>query len=392
MFHGVIPPLCTPLTDDGEVDTVSLERLTAFQLDAGVHGLFVGGSTGEVAQLTDAARDTALRTVVATAAGQVPVLAGAIDTGTLRVLDARPARPGARRRRGGGHRALLRRRRRGGGSRPLPTLHAALDLPLVAYDIPSNVGYKLPSGLVAELAQEKVIVAVKDSSRRPGGLPAGAGRHGGQRRRVPDRLGDARRPRDGPRRRRDRARARQRRPARLCAALPGRRAPGTSPPRGPNSGGSPSCSASSRSPIPARVGRISAALGAFKAALVARGVIRSGRTQAPLLPLTAAEVRPCGHGSPPPAWASRPPAPPRCMHGVALGHARSGRGSAGWLARLPQRRPQARRLWGSRVLHQRPANHRAQAPRGALLATASGGNRGARNRIQRRTPAEDWAT
>lgn len=42
---------------------------------------------------------------------------------------------------------------------------------------------------------------------------------------------------------------------------------------------------------PDRIGRMSGALGAFKAALVARGVIRHPYTQAPLLPLTDAEAR-----------------------------------------------------------------------------------------------------
>ena len=45
---GVVPPVCTPLTPERDLDVPSLERLTAFLLDAGVHGLFVTGSTGEV--------------------------------------------------------------------------------------------------------------------------------------------------------------------------------------------------------------------------------------------------------------------------------------------------------------------------------------------------------
>ncbi|GAA3794786.1 hypothetical protein GCM10022206_38320 [Streptomyces chiangmaiensis] len=45
-FRKVVPPRCTPLTEDGKVGTASLERLTAFRLDAGVHGLFVGVPPG----------------------------------------------------------------------------------------------------------------------------------------------------------------------------------------------------------------------------------------------------------------------------------------------------------------------------------------------------------
>ncbi|MBA3415473.1 MAG: dihydrodipicolinate synthase family protein, partial [Chloroflexia bacterium] len=42
---GIIPPVATPMTEAHEVDTPSLERLVAFLLDAGVHGLFFLGST-----------------------------------------------------------------------------------------------------------------------------------------------------------------------------------------------------------------------------------------------------------------------------------------------------------------------------------------------------------
>lgn len=48
-FGGIVPPVCTPMTEDFEVDTTSLERLIGFLLDAGVHGLFMLGSTSEAA-------------------------------------------------------------------------------------------------------------------------------------------------------------------------------------------------------------------------------------------------------------------------------------------------------------------------------------------------------
>lgn len=39
-FHGVIPPVVTPLTADGEVDVVSFERSLNRMIEAGVDGLF----------------------------------------------------------------------------------------------------------------------------------------------------------------------------------------------------------------------------------------------------------------------------------------------------------------------------------------------------------------
>ena len=48
-LRGVVPPVVTPDLPDHTVDVPSYERLINRMLDAGVHGLFFLGSTGEVA-------------------------------------------------------------------------------------------------------------------------------------------------------------------------------------------------------------------------------------------------------------------------------------------------------------------------------------------------------
>ncbi|MFI2032427.1 dihydrodipicolinate synthase family protein [Streptomyces buecherae] len=161
---GVIPPMCTPLTPTGDVDTRSLAALTRRLLDAGVHGLFALGSTGEVAYLTDAQRRTALETVVEAAAGRVPVLAGVIDTTTARMRDhaAGAAASGAD--------ALV-------ATAPFYTrthpaeiadhfrrLRAGTELPLFAYDIPAAVHTKLTAAIVLPLAADGTLAGLKDSS------------------------------------------------------------------------------------------------------------------------------------------------------------------------------------------------------------------------------------
>jgi 4-hydroxy-tetrahydrodipicolinate synthase len=161
---GVIPPLCTPLTPDRDLDTRSLVRLCEFLLDAGVHGLFVAGSTGEAAYLPDPVRRRTLETVVGVCAAHVPVYAGVIDTSTARVIDQARAAAAS------GATAIV-------ATAPFfsPTdvtefdahfraIRRAVDLPLLAYDIPSSVGAKLPAELVASLAADGVLAAVKDSS------------------------------------------------------------------------------------------------------------------------------------------------------------------------------------------------------------------------------------
>lgn len=84
---GVVPPVCTPLTPDREVDVPSLIRLVDHLVEGGVHGLFVLGSSSEAAYLTDTHRRLVVSTVVSHVGGQLPVLAGAIDMTTPRVLD-----------------------------------------------------------------------------------------------------------------------------------------------------------------------------------------------------------------------------------------------------------------------------------------------------------------
>jgi 4-hydroxy-tetrahydrodipicolinate synthase len=80
-FHGVLPALITPFTDDGEaLDTDGLAANVNRLVAAGVGGLVPGGSTGEFTTLTHAERRELVEATVEAAAGRVPVVAG---TGAL---------------------------------------------------------------------------------------------------------------------------------------------------------------------------------------------------------------------------------------------------------------------------------------------------------------------
>ncbi|TPQ15872.1 dihydrodipicolinate synthase family protein [Streptomyces sporangiiformans] len=169
---GVVPPVCTPLTPDREVDVPSLIRLVDHLVAGGVHGLFVLGSSSEAAYLTDRHRKLVVDTVVAHVAGQLPVLAGAIDMTTPRVLDhvryvteagadavvvTAPFYTGT-------HPAEIDRHFRLIASRS--------PAPVFAYDLPQSVHSKLGAELVLELAADGVLAGLKDSSGDAGGFRA----------------------------------------------------------------------------------------------------------------------------------------------------------------------------------------------------------------------------
>lgn len=72
---GVTPALATPVLADGTtVNTAVLPNFINLLLDAGVSGLFVGGTTGEGVLLSDGERMRLHEAAVAAANGRVPVI------------------------------------------------------------------------------------------------------------------------------------------------------------------------------------------------------------------------------------------------------------------------------------------------------------------------------
>jgi len=63
-LHGIIPPICTPLTSEGAIDIPSVHSLIDYLLDNGVHGLFAFGTTGECTSLTGQRRKILLEGVI----------------------------------------------------------------------------------------------------------------------------------------------------------------------------------------------------------------------------------------------------------------------------------------------------------------------------------------
>jgi len=164
LLRGIIPPICTPLTDTGAIDVPSVHRLIDYQIASGVHGIFAFGSTGEGPSLTDQQRDVMLQSVVAAVKSRVPVLVGITDPSTERCIAY-----GLAAREAGADGLVVAapyyfRTTQAEVIAHFRRIHERVGLPIMAYDIPVTVTIKLESATIQQLYNEGLIVGLKDSS------------------------------------------------------------------------------------------------------------------------------------------------------------------------------------------------------------------------------------
>lgn len=81
-LKGIYPALLTPFDQSGNVNCDALKQLVRWNIEKGVNGFYVGGSTAEAFLLTEEERNLVYRTVAEEAAGNVGLIAhiGAIST------------------------------------------------------------------------------------------------------------------------------------------------------------------------------------------------------------------------------------------------------------------------------------------------------------------------
>ena len=86
-LKGIMVALITPFAADGSIDVAELDAHIQRLINAGVHGLVPGGSTGEFVTLSTQERKTLVEQCIKSAAGRVPVIAGVGGLSTAEVID-----------------------------------------------------------------------------------------------------------------------------------------------------------------------------------------------------------------------------------------------------------------------------------------------------------------
>ena len=162
-FSGSLVALITPHRD-GKVDEAALRNLVEYHVANGTNGLVPCGTTGESVTLDEVEHERVIRIVIETAAGRVPVVAGAGTNNTAKSIKL------AKEARHAGADGILvvtpyyNRPTQSGLYLHYEALAKAVDIPIVVYNVPSRTGTNLLPDTLARLSKLPTIVAVKEAS------------------------------------------------------------------------------------------------------------------------------------------------------------------------------------------------------------------------------------
>src|SRR5580692_2584831 len=150
MFNGAISAIITPFRD-GAVDVAALRDLVEWQIASGIDGIVPCGSTGESATLTHSEHEQVIKIVVQQARRRVPVVAGTGSNSTAEAI-----RRTASAREAGADGALLispyySKPTQNGIFRHYKMIAAAVDLPLIVYNIPGRTSSNITPETLARL-------------------------------------------------------------------------------------------------------------------------------------------------------------------------------------------------------------------------------------------------
>ena len=163
MFKGSMPALVTPFKH-GILDLDALKHLVEWHIAQGSTGLVPVGTTGESPTLSHDEHHLVVETVVTAVAGRVPVIAGAGSNNTLEAIDLmRHAKAS------GADAALVvtpyyNKPTQAGLVAHYSALHAAVDLPIIIYNIPGRSVVDMTPETMGKLAALPRIIGVKDAT------------------------------------------------------------------------------------------------------------------------------------------------------------------------------------------------------------------------------------
>lgn len=162
-FEGLMTAIVTPM-QEGSIDAAGLRALVGKQIEAGIAGLVVCGSTGEGATLTAEEQVHAVQLAVDAAGGRTPVVAGIGSRATRSAILMAQAYETA------GADALLvvtpayNKPTQAGLIAHFEAVANSTPLPVCLYNVPGRTGVDMLPETVAHLATVANIVAIKEAT------------------------------------------------------------------------------------------------------------------------------------------------------------------------------------------------------------------------------------
>lgn len=164
-WKGVMPAVTTKFTKGDQLDLQMFETNVNAQLDAGVHGIVLGGTLGEASTLTDLEKRTLTQTTVGIVKGKVPVLINIAEQSTRGAIEAaqKAEEDGAK-----GLMMLPPMRYSAGDHEVVEYFKAVAtnsSLPIMVYNNPVDYKTEVTLDMFDELLKCETIQAVKESTR-----------------------------------------------------------------------------------------------------------------------------------------------------------------------------------------------------------------------------------
>jgi len=164
-WSGVFPALTTKFTSDDTLDFPLFEKNLRAQLDAGVEGVILGGTLGEASVLSNEEKFDLVKFTVDKVGGKVPVVMNIAEGSTREAvkLAAEAEKCGAK-----GLMMLPPMRYKSDHRETVAYFKAVAEsssLPIMIYNNPVDYKIEVTLDMFAELADNKNIQAVKESTR-----------------------------------------------------------------------------------------------------------------------------------------------------------------------------------------------------------------------------------
>ena len=163
IFRGAATALVTPLNENG-VDYAQLERLINWQIEEGIDGLVIAGTTGEGSTLSDAEHRELFREAIKMIDGRVPAIAGTGSNDTSYAIELTKYACEL------GYDAMLvvtpyyNKATQKGLIEMFTAIADASTKPLILYNVPSRTGVDIAPSTYAALADHPMIGAIKEAS------------------------------------------------------------------------------------------------------------------------------------------------------------------------------------------------------------------------------------